>query len=232
MTDFGEGFSQVGYDIRLEWGAHGVTALSGACGALVVVDVLSFCTRVDLELAAGRRVRPLPWAVAGGQGTPHGVTAIASPNGAALSLRAAAEGITVLAGCLRNAGTVAAAALSLAGDRPVGVIAAGEQWGVDVAASVGETGPLRPCIEDHLGAGAIVEAIIARGGRPAPEAAIAALTYRAAGSRLAELVADSVSGVELRQAGREADVTAACATDHSTVAPLLRDGVFQNAYPQ
>lgn len=196
----------------------------------MVVDVLSFCTRVDLELTAGRRVQPLPWTVAGGNGTLHGVTTIASPNGAALSLRAAAAGVAVLAGCLRNAGTVAAAALSLAGGRPVGVVAAGEQWGVDVAAPVGETGPLRPCIEDHLGAGAIVEAILTQGGRPAPEATVAALTYRAAGSRLGELVAESASGRELRRADREDVVAAACAVDHSTVAPILSDGLFHNSH--
>ena len=47
---------------------------------------------------------------------------LASPNGAMVALAAAGGGAVVLAGCLRNASAVAAAARDLG--RPVGVVAA------------------------------------------------------------------------------------------------------------
>src|SRR5207244_85897 len=66
-----------------------------------------------------------------------------SPNGASLTL--AADGCKVFAGCLRNASAVAEAA-QRAGTR-VAVIPAGERW---------PGGSYRPCLEDLLGAGAVL----------------------------------------------------------------------------
>jgi 2-phosphosulfolactate phosphatase len=145
--------------------------------------------------------------------------AIATPNGGTLSAAAAATGATVLAGCLRNASSVAAAAGELAGDRPIGVIPAGERWKTGAA-------PLRPSIEDYLGAGAIAAAI---GGRsaPSPEALLAIQAYRAVADQVPELLRDSVSGRELAAAGVPDDVKIAGAVDASTTVPVLRDGVYQ-----
>jgi 2-phosphosulfolactate phosphatase len=142
--------------------------------------------------------------------------AITSANGAHLSSAAAGSGATVLAGCLRNASAVAAKAVELAGDGPIGVIAAGERWRDDAT--------LRPSVEDYLGAGAIVAAI---GGRsaPSPEATLAALAYRAA--PVPDLVVDSVSGRELAKAGVPKDVALACEVDVSTAVPVLVDGVYR-----
>jgi 2-phosphosulfolactate phosphatase len=145
--------------------------------------------------------------------------AISSPNGATLSAAAAETGTTVLAGCLRNASAVAAAATAIAGDAPIGIVPAGERWR-DTSEK-----RLRPGIEEILGAGAVAAAI---GGRrtPSAEAELAALTYRAAGDRVPDLVTESVSGRELAAAGVPDDVRLATQIDASDTVPLLTEGVF------
>ena len=147
---------------------------------------------------------------------PGTLLGIASPNGATLSSAAAETGATVLAGCLRNASTVGAAAAELAGDRPVGVIAAGERWPRQT---------LRPSVEDYLGAGAIAAAVTGRAA-PSAEATLAAVSYRAVRDRIPDVLADSISGRELVAAGVPDDVKLAGDVDSSAVVPVLENGVF------
>jgi 2-phosphosulfolactate phosphatase len=162
--------------------------------------------------------------------------AISSPNGATLCAAAAETGATVLAGCLRNASAVARAAVEIAGGAPIGIVPAGERWRDTPDKR------LRPGIEEMLGAGAIADAILRmRGGQvdavatdggrrgASAEAQLAALTYRAAGERVPELVADSVSGRELVAAGVAEDVRLATQVDTSAVVPRLVDGVLVSA---
>jgi 2-phosphosulfolactate phosphatase len=154
--------------------------------------------------------------------------AISSPNGATLCAAAAETGATVLAGCLRNASAVARAAVEIAGAAPIGIVPAGERWRDTPDKR------LRPGIEELLGAGAIADAIMRlrgdaaeqNGTGPSAEAELAALTYRAAGSRVAGLVAASVSGRELIAAGVAEDVRLAGQVDASAVVPQLVDGVL------
>ncbi len=44
-----------------EWGLAGMEALRGRAAVLVVVDVLSFSTAVDVVTARGTSVLPFPW---------------------------------------------------------------------------------------------------------------------------------------------------------------------------
>ena len=174
-------------------------------------------TRLDADRTAGWSLRPsslveLP------EGTFLGIT---SPNGATLCAAAAETGATVLAGCLRNASAVAAAAYAMAAGRPIGIVPAGERWRDT------EDKRLRPSLEEWLGAGAIAAAIPAAG--PSPEAELAAMTFRAAGERVPALVAGSVSGRELIEAGLADDVALASDVDVSNVVPLLADGVLDRA---
>lgn len=178
--------------------------------------------RVDGEHASGvvaqtggRTLRP---SSLGGL-PPETFLAIATPNGGTLSAAAAETGTTVLAGCLRNASAVGAAAAALAGNAPVGIIAAGERWKTDAA-------PLRPSIEDYLGAAAIAAAVTGRRA-PSAEALLAVQVYQAAAGTVPKLLADSVSGRELAAAGVPDDVVIASAVDVSDTVPILRDGVYQ-----
>lgn len=236
-------WQQTGSDVRLEWGAEGVAALGRECAVLVVVDVLSFGTTTDLVLARGGRVLPVRWrdergiararaagAVIAGAGEftlrPSSVTEIPpgtllarpSPNGATLCEAAAATGAHVLAGCLRNTSAVAAKAAGLGG--PIGLIPAGERWGVTVFGHGETSGPLLPCVEDQMGAGAIAAALAARGLSLSAEAALAARTVDVTA------LASCVSGRELIESGHGGDVTLAARTDVSGTAPVLSEGVL------
>jgi 2-phosphosulfolactate phosphatase len=217
---------QPGFDPRLAWASEGGTLLAGACPVLVVVDILRFTTAVEVAVAHGALVVPERWAGRQGQGQglpslspvsllgiPAGTrVTLASPNGATVSLDLADAGAVVLAGCLRNASAVAAAARGLGG--PVGVVAAGELR-VD--------GSLRPAVEDLVGAGAILHAL---GGRPSPEARAAVAAFLDAAPDLPSVLATCVSGRELAARGLAGDLRLAAGYDVSQTVPRLSGGVF------
>ena len=220
-------------NVDCEWGRQGLDALASSCDVLIIVDVLSFSTAVEIAASRGARVLPLPWAdgdlggwssdgetiVAGARGSgrpslsPASLLAIGagtrlvlpSPNGAELSTRA--PGKPVLTGCLRNACAVASAAARL-GDR-IGVVPAGERW---------PDGSLRPAFEDWVGAGAILAHLQAE---RSPEAEAAVDAFRGARSALAHWLRRSVSGRELVGRGFERDVALAAELDVSACVPRL-----------
>jgi 2-phosphosulfolactate phosphatase len=51
-------FDQAEYDLRFDWGLSGLTALREASDAIVIFDVLSFSTAVDIALSNGASVLP------------------------------------------------------------------------------------------------------------------------------------------------------------------------------
>jgi 2-phosphosulfolactate phosphatase len=231
-------FDQASYDLRCEWGAAGITALAPSVDVLILVDVLSFSTCVDIALSHGAIVYPYPWKadsaaefarsvgglLAGPRSRDHVSLSPASfrtvapstrivlpsPNGASLS--GMTGRVPTLTGCLRNAAAVARAAQSF-GPR-IGVIAAGERW---------PDGSLRPSVEDWLGAGAILSHLK---GRSSPEATLACAAFMAHRGALGTLLHESVSGRELVDEGWADDVFVAAEVNVSTTAPVLRDGAY------
>ncbi len=248
--------TQEGAAYRFEWGPNGLRALAPVADVVVLVDVLRFTSAVSVVVAGGGAVVPYRWAddnapaaaaaagavLAGSReeggpslsptdllAMPPGLRVLLpSPNGSALALAAAEHGARhVLAGCLRNAAATARAARELAG--PLGVVAvvaAGERWR-------GETGPLRPAVEDLLGAGAVLAALdpSASVGAPrcSPEAAAARAAFLAARPLLHDALVASASGRELVARGWHDDVTTCAALDADPVAAILRDGAFTAA---
>ncbi len=235
-------FGQEGYQLRLEWGDEGVVALGGLCAVLVVVDVLSFGTAADVAVGRGGSVRPVNWSERERAARPADPSwslrpsslvelpagtelELPSPNGATLCELASGTESLVLAGCLRNARAVATAARELARGGPIGVIAAGERWGVHMGSVTGvERGPLRPAVEDLLGAGAVLAALLGYGAASV-EACVAAETF--ARSSVEDVLAGCVSGRELIAAGHGADVALASRVNVSTTVPRLVDGVLR-----
>ena len=186
-----EPFSLQAFDIRCEWGLAGVEALSPISDAVVLVDVLSFTTCVDIATSNGAAVLPyqfrddgsiaeyarrhgaVPAAKRGEPGftlspaslfdIPEGTRLVLpSPNGATLSLAIGAA--VTLAGCLRNAHAVAERASEVG--THIAVIPCGERW---------PDGSLRPALEDWLGAGAVIRCL---SGRKSPEAGSGATAFR------------------------------------------------------
>lgn len=248
MSNLPKWSTQAPYGIRFDWGPTGSTALAPGSACLVVVDVLSFTTSVNVAAEAGTRVFPYPWrdgtathfaaqkraslavprsavtdaspwslspaALRQAPFTPRLV--LPSPNGSTIS--AAAQGVPVIAGCLRNASAVGRW-LILQGfgtpARPVAVIAAGERW---------PDGSLRPALEDLLGAAAIIAAL-ADGGRDSlsPEASSARACLHGS---VPSLIKESASGRELRDSGFAEDVVIATQADSSDLVPVLSDGAF------
>ena len=226
--------------VHCEWGAAGLAAGLPLSDVVVIVDVLSFATCVEVAVTRGAIVHPGPWRdaraadlavrlgarLAGSRGeaplslSPSSLQALSpgtrlvlpSPNGAAPTLAAAGR-VPVLAGCLRNAGAVARAAAALG--RRVLVLPAGEQW---------PDGTLRPCLEDWLGAGAILDALP---GALSADAEAARAAFRAAGPALSRALHECRSGRELADRGRAQDVRLAAERDVSATVPALRDGAYQ-----
>ncbi|HWK44849.1 MAG TPA: 2-phosphosulfolactate phosphatase [Stellaceae bacterium] len=231
-----------------EWGGAGIEALRDRVAVLVIVDVLSFSTAVDVAVSRGAAVIPFPL------GDPDAARAAADRAGAVLAMPRRAEGgqfslspaslatlaegtrlllpspngsrlslggdaTPVLAGCLRNATAVAGVARRIAGTGAIGVIPAGERW---------PDGSLRPAIEDLIGAGAILHAL----DLPlSPEALVAREAFRSAGAGLADLLRASMSGQELIGRDFPQDVEYAVATDVSLTVPMLRDGAYRAVAP-
>ncbi|GGF38709.1 hypothetical protein GCM10011611_51330 [Aliidongia dinghuensis] len=227
-----------------EWGLAGVEALRARVAVLVIVDVLSFSTAVDVAVSLGASVIPFPLGDAaaaraaaeaagavlatprraiGGQYSLSPASLVGIPPGTRLMLPSPngarlslAGGTTpVLAGCFRNAGAVAQHAEALAQGGAIGVIPAGERW---------PDGSLRPAIEDWLGAGAILDAL---DRTLSAEARIARDAYRSVGMDLPTLVQESLSGRELIHGGFPADVEIALDFDISQTVPVLVDGAYR-----
>lgn len=224
---------QAGFDIRCEWGAEGVAALSG-CRTFIVVDVLSFSSCVSVAMVRGVTIFPYPYqdangaadlaqrhqaTLAGRRGDRYSLSpasllaapagtrlVLPSPNGATIALQARDRG-HVLAGCLRNVSATCARAVALGG--PVAVIPAGERWA---------DGRLRPAYEDLVGAGAIAAMLP---GRPSPDAAAAIGAFRSAAHHLAALLSSCASGREMADGGFAEDVRLAAELDTDELAAEL-----------
>ncbi|HEX8847255.1 MAG TPA: 2-phosphosulfolactate phosphatase [Pyrinomonadaceae bacterium] len=241
-------FDQSEYDIRCEWGEQGVRRLAPTSDVLIIIDVLSFSTSLEIAASRGASVFPYRWkdetahafassvhAEVADRDNPYGFSlsptsllklptgarlVLPSPNGSTLSLSAGST--PTLAGCLRNCRAVAESALRKG--RRVALAPAGERW---------EDGTLRPCLEDLIGAGAIIRFLT---GRLSPEAASALAVFEDARPTLFERLKRCGSGKEKLERNEENDIRLAAELDVSSSVPVLLGGAFQKeastAFPE
>lgn len=228
------------FRVRFDWGPMGLRNLAAEVDVVVVVDVLSFTTCVDVALGRGAVVFPYKWhdgsevafaasvdaALAAprdaGDGwslSPASLVAVPagarlvlpSPNGSALAFAAAEAGASELvAACVRNGAAVGSAFADE--NLTVGVIAAGERWR-------GATGPMRVAVEDLLGAGAVLSMFDRLD--LSPEARVAVAAWHDAESDIVERLRGCVSGRELIERGWPEDVDLAAQAHVSDLVPVL-----------
>jgi 2-phosphosulfolactate phosphatase len=236
-------FDQREFAVRCEWGPIGLAELLPDSDAVVIVDVLSFSTCVDIAAGNGATVYPSRYqdgsaaAYAEAMGAllaspsrtmeegfslspaslariPAGTRLVLpSPNGSTLTL--ATGGAPTFAGCLRNARSVAVAAARI-GPR-ISVIPAGERW---------QDGSLRPALEDLIGAGAIIHHLA---DTRSPEAELALQAFLRFRNDLHGCLERCGSGKELIRRGFPEDVALAVKLDVSACVPLLTDGAYVRA---
>ncbi|WP_347177061.1 2-phosphosulfolactate phosphatase [Parafrankia sp. EAN1pec] len=247
------------FRVRFGWGGEDLAVLAPVSDTVVIVDVLRFTTAVSVAVSRGAQVLPFRWrdaaaarfaaengAVLAGlredPATPWSLSptdlvhipagtrlVLPSPNGAALSAAAAGIGMTLVAGCLRNAAAVGSLlADEVAAGRSVAVIAAGERW--PDPSGRAHAGPLRPAVDDLLGAGAVIARAADVGAlaraQVSPEARAAMAVFRSAEPDLHDELRESVSGRELLNLGWDDDVASAARLDADPIVPVLRDGAF------
>ncbi|BAU12820.1 putative lipoprotein [Leptolyngbya sp. NIES-3755] len=233
-------FDQAEFEVRCEWGEQGVLRLAPISDVIIIIDVLSFSTCVEIATRRGAIVFPYRWKdksarafarsmnaeVAGRRSdrgyslSPTSLLAIdrgtrlvlPSPNGSSLNFSTGAT--PTLTGCLRNHKAVAVAAMQY-GQR-IGVIPAGEKW---------HDGSLRPSFEDWIGAGAVISCL---NGSRSPEAQLAIAAYEGIFSAINSLMKQCISGQELIQRGFEQDVDLAAEINVSDCVPMLIDGAYIN----
>ncbi|PSJ68260.1 phosphosulfolactate phosphohydrolase [Brevibacillus brevis] len=228
---------QLDYTARFDWGYEGVEQVGAASDMIVIIDVLSFSTCVDIVTGRGGIVYPyqvkdesaVAFAkqkaalLAGKRGEPISLSpaclktiplrsrlVLPSPNGSTCTVLAKKTGAKVIAACMRNAPSVARYIQQQKGT--VTVIACGERWG---------NGALRPAIEDMIAAGALLHEL--EGYRLSPEAEIAVAAFRSAQGHIPAYLQKCASGQELISMGYPEDVELAAQWNWSCTVPVLNN---------
>ena len=237
-------YDQGSFDIRCEWGLEGLQELLPVSRAVVVVDVLSFTTSVDVASANGALVYPfrsrdqsaaafarsrnalLANATRSFEGGGYSLspsslldipagTSLVLPSPNGSTLSLSTGDTPTYAGCLRNATALAGVLRQY--ETGISIIAAGERWK--------QQQTLRPAIEDLIGAGAVIHALE---GTRSPEAETAARVFEAFRDDLESVLGGSGSGKELIGRGFPEDVRLAAALDASRCVPVLKDGAYRS----
>ncbi len=225
-------FNQAPFQCRMDWGLRGAYEAADRGNIVIIVDVLSFSSTVVTALHFGTTIYPFPMegdvnefgksvgaevlfgrkeAKELGKPSLSPVSfnktykgkkfVLSSLNGAACA-KISKKVPALLIGCLLNALAVAKAAKQLQKktEASITIIACGEQW--DNKRENGDK--LRPCIEDYLGAGAILSEL---DGTKSPEAKVCIAAFQNSQTEINKLIWDSSSGRELREKGFAEDVS-------------------------
>lgn len=233
-------FNQSEFELRCEWGFQGVAQLAPISDVIIIVDILSFSTSVEIATNNGAIIFPYQWrdesaldyaklvnaglasrerrpsygyslAPSSLLNIPAGTRLVLpSPNGSFLTLHTGSK--PTLAGCLRNSETIAQ--FAMAHGTRIAIIPAGERW---------SDGSLRPALEDLIGAGAILSHL---DGRLSPEAEAAVAVFRHWQDDLVTALKKCSSGKELVAKGFTTDIELAAAFNISNCVPLLTDNAY------
>lgn len=235
-------YDQSEFDLRCEWGAQGVAQLAPISEVVVIVDVLSFSSCVEVGTNNGAIIFPYAfrdesvvdyansiqaelathrqdWSTNKYSLSPVSLmnipagTRLVLPSPNGSTLTLLTGSTPTLSGCLRNCEAVARFTQRFGSK--IAVIPAGERWKED--------GSLRPAFEDLVGAGAILSYL---DGSLSPEAAIALQSFQAFRQNLLGHLQQCSSGKELISKNFAADVELAAAFNVSRCVPLFTDNAY------
>lgn len=238
-------FDQAEYALRCEWGPHGIHQLAKISDVLIVVDVLSFSTAVDIAVSNGAVVFPYgsrdeqveEYARAKSAHIAEKVRTLGGFFLSPASLRQVSSGYRLVLPSPNGGALSLAAFRAVAGGETVTFTAClrnasavarvarqiGSTFAVVPAGERWPDGSLRPAIEDWIGAGAVLARLP---GRPSPEAEMAIAAFEKLGRRCGPVLEGCSSGKELIDRGFGEDVALAAGLDASATAPRLQDGSF------
>lgn len=255
-------FNQAPFQCRLDWGLRGMKEAAKRKDIIILVDVLSFSSIVTTAIHYGAYVYPfeknsdpnrfrrivgaeLIYSRADGSRTGRPSFSLNSLNKSISNKRfvlPSTNGSTcaklcgkvpaLLIGCFLNAKEVAKVAkkIQVKTKSNITVIACGERWRKNKEKDSRDE--LRPCIEDYLGAGAILSFL--RGSK-SPESIVCLNAFNGSKSKLRALIYESSSGRELRQLGFNEDVHYCSKLNYLRDVPILvqkPSGSYFKLYPQ
>ncbi|GGJ40877.1 2-phosphosulfolactate phosphatase [Deinococcus roseus] len=240
-------FDQSPYPVRFEWGEQAIQHLAPHSEAVVVVDVLSFSTCVEVALSRKAQVLPYRWKdhTARQHAQKHGALLASSERRfdgqfslSPVSLQTLPEGAKLVLPSPNGASLSALAAevpgvqvftACLRNARAVGeflrdrfssvlLVAAGEKW---------MDGTLRPAIEDLWGCGAVIQALDLPGSETrSPEAEMARVAFEHIQQDVLHHLQSCASGRELVERGFAADVLLAGQLNTSRVVPHFLEETY------
>ncbi|WP_127056827.1 2-phosphosulfolactate phosphatase, partial [Trichormus variabilis] len=239
-------YNQIEFDLRCEWGKKGVEQLAPISDVIIIVDVLSFSTCV--ELATNNDAIIFPFSTTDESTTGESVVDYGKKLGAEIALPMARSKNTyslslqslvkIAPGTKLVLPSLNGSTLSLlTGQTPTlagclrncqAVAQFAQKYGNKIAVIPAgekwqEDGSLRPAFEDLISAGAILSYLP---GSLSPEAAIAVATFQAFQGNLLSYLQKCSSGKELIAKGFESDIELASAYNVSNCVPILTENGY------
>ncbi|ARV62015.1 hypothetical protein BZZ01_28355 [Nostocales cyanobacterium HT-58-2] len=247
-------YDQSEFELRCEWGAQGVAQLASISDVVVIVDVLSFSTCVEIATSNGAII--FPYAMRDdsvidyaksvqAELASHRQRLFFSKVGSATGYSLSPKSLVQIPAGTRlvlpspngsflslHTGTTPTLAGCLRNCQAVAQFA--QSYGNKIAViPAGERwkddGSLRPAFEDLVGAGAILSFL---DGSLSPEAETAVAAFHTFKNNLLRYLKKSSSGKELIAAGFEPDVELAAAFNISKCVPLLTENAYVNIKAQ
>lgn len=235
---------QSSFQVRCEWGLAAIQHLKPA-EIVVIVDVLSFSTCVEIGVSRGAKIFPWKWKEESARQYAEEIsaeladsrdtgsvaryslspTSLTSAHAALRLVLPSPNGSTLSLRAKETGATVVAGCLRNASAlgawlrtqrQSISVIPAGERW---------QDGSIRHSLEDLVGAGAILSHLDTA---LSPEARLAIAAYREFRDCLPETLLECSSGRELVKRGFRDDIELAAELDAGTSVPILTDDGFQS----
>lgn len=259
VVDHPDWVLQRDYTVRCEWGPNAVEALAPHCDVVVIVDVLSFTTAVDISVARGALVFPYRFrdetaaryaqeqdALLAGENPqgyslkPASLTGIEagcrlvlpSPNGSTLSLGAPLDVDPGVDLGPRNTQTLAGCLRNCTAVARHAASHVQERGGAILLVPAGERWKSDDSMRpawEDLCGAGAIIDALPESLSRSPEAEAARRVFRDAKSSLATSIASCASGREKYARNDDADVALAAALDASDCVPVLVDGAYRAA---